>query len=169
MSGSAASATPFATVNPGGNFGGSPTLQSGQSIPGAQHWQARADVPKSDGSPISANRSHTRRRFRMRVAGAYEVINFARKHCISRAQAERVIRRARGSRERAGDLHANKKGMPSGLTQPCKEAPDAQGHPNRDASRWCGDGCVNCELTCTGTIPAMYQGPRLRARDAGKL
>jgi hypothetical protein len=37
----------------------------------------------------------------MRVAGAYEVINFARKHCISRAQAERIIARARGSHERA--------------------------------------------------------------------
>ena len=28
-------------MNPGGNFGGSPTLQSGQGMPGAPHWQAR--------------------------------------------------------------------------------------------------------------------------------
>jgi hypothetical protein len=35
------------------------------------------------------------------VAGAYEVSNFARKHGISREQAERIIARARGSQERA--------------------------------------------------------------------
>jgi len=35
------------------------------------------------------------------VAGAHEVSNFARKHGISRAQAERIITRARGSHERA--------------------------------------------------------------------
>jgi hypothetical protein len=50
---------------------------------------------------MSENRPYRRRRFLSRVAGAYEVIIFARKHCISRAQAERIITRARGSRERA--------------------------------------------------------------------
>jgi hypothetical protein len=50
---------------------------------------------------MSDTRSHTRRRFRRRVAGAYEASNFARKHGISREQAERIIARARGSHERA--------------------------------------------------------------------
>jgi hypothetical protein len=36
--------------------------------------------------------------------GAYEVRYFARKHGISRAQAERIIRRARGNRQRANAL-----------------------------------------------------------------
>ena len=35
---------------------------------------------------------------------AYEVSYFARKHGISRAQAERIIGRARGSRQRANAL-----------------------------------------------------------------
>ena len=47
------------------------------------------------------NRPYRRRRFRRLVAGSYEVSNFARKHGISRAQAEKMITRARGSRERA--------------------------------------------------------------------
>jgi Protein of unknown function (DUF3606) len=51
--------------------------------------------------------SNTRRkRDRSRVAGGevYEVSYFARKHGISRAQAERIISRARGSRQRATAL-----------------------------------------------------------------
>jgi len=51
--------------------------------------------------------SNTRRkRERSRVAGGevYEVSYFARKHGISRAQAERIIRRARGSRQRANAI-----------------------------------------------------------------
>src|SRR5262245_43318975 len=52
-------------------------------------------------SYMSQHRSQTRRRFRRRVAGAHEASNFARKHGISRAQAERIITRARGSHERA--------------------------------------------------------------------
>jgi hypothetical protein len=35
---------------------------------------------------------------------AYKVSHFARKHGISRAQLERIVRRARGSRERANAL-----------------------------------------------------------------
>jgi hypothetical protein len=50
---------------------------------------------------VSDNKPYRRRLFRSRVAGAYEVSNFARKHRISRAQAERMITRARGSHERA--------------------------------------------------------------------
>ena len=50
---------------------------------------------------MSDSRSYRRRRFRRLVAGAYEVSNFARKHGISRAQAEKIITRARGSHERA--------------------------------------------------------------------
>jgi len=40
------------------------------------------------------------------VAGGevYKVSYFARKHSISRAQAERIIRRARGSRQRANAI-----------------------------------------------------------------
>ena len=51
--------------------------------------------------------SNTRRkRDRCRMAGGevYEVSYFARKHGISRAQAERIIRRARGSRQRANAI-----------------------------------------------------------------
>jgi len=51
--------------------------------------------------------SNTRRkRDRSRVAGGevYKVSYFARKHSISRAQAERIIRRARGSRQRANAI-----------------------------------------------------------------
>jgi hypothetical protein len=42
------------------------------------------------------NRDHSRE--------AYEVSYFARKHGISRTQAERIIRRARGNRLRANAL-----------------------------------------------------------------
>jgi hypothetical protein len=43
---------------------------------------------------------------RRRIAGgeAYEVGYFARKHRISKDQAEKIIRQARGSRERANAL-----------------------------------------------------------------
>ena len=61
----------------------------------ANSWRRQKESLMSD------NRSGRRRRFRSRVAGAYEVINFARKHSISRVQAERIITRARGSYERA--------------------------------------------------------------------
>jgi len=47
---------------------------------------------------VSDNRSRRRRRYSSR---AYEVSNFARRHRISRQQAERIITRARGNRERA--------------------------------------------------------------------
>jgi hypothetical protein len=52
------------------------------------------------------NRSYRGRRSRSRAAAgdAYEASYFARKHGISRAQAERIIRRARGSRLRANAL-----------------------------------------------------------------
>ena len=55
---------------------------------------------------MSDNRSNRRRRDRSRVAGgeAYEVSYFARKHGISHAQAERIIGRARGNRQRANAL-----------------------------------------------------------------
>jgi hypothetical protein len=52
---------------------------------------------------VLENRSYRGRRSR-RAAGAYEASYFARKHGISRAQAERIIRRARGSRLRANAL-----------------------------------------------------------------
>ena len=41
---------------------------------------------------------------RMYRRKAYEVGYFARKHGISRAQAERIIGRARGSRQRANAI-----------------------------------------------------------------
>ena len=50
---------------------------------------------------MSDNRPYRRRRLRRLVAGAYEVSNFARKHGISRVQAERIITRARGSHQGA--------------------------------------------------------------------
>ena len=52
------------------------------------------------------NRPYRRRPGRSRVAGgqAYEVSYFARKHGISYAQAERIIERARGNRQRANAL-----------------------------------------------------------------
>jgi uncharacterized protein DUF3606 len=55
---------------------------------------------------MSDIRPYRRKRDRRRVAGgdAYEVSYFARKHGISREQAERIIGRARGSRERANAL-----------------------------------------------------------------
>ncbi len=53
---------------------------------------------------MSHSRSRLRRRPRSRVAEAYEVGYFARKHSISHAQAERIIRRARGNRARANAL-----------------------------------------------------------------
>ena len=43
---------------------------------------------------------------RMYRRRAYEVSYFARKHGISHAQAERIIGRARGSRQRANALCA---------------------------------------------------------------
>jgi hypothetical protein len=52
-------------------------------------------------SSVSENGLNRGRRSHGRVAGAKEVSNFARKHRISREQAERIIRRARGNRERA--------------------------------------------------------------------
>jgi len=54
------------------------------------------------------NRSSRGKRDRSRIAlgEAYEVGYFARKHRISRGQAEKIIRQARGSRERANALAA---------------------------------------------------------------
>jgi hypothetical protein len=49
-------------------------------------------------------RSYRRRRGRAAGGEAYEVNYFARKHGISHAEAERIIMRARGSRERANAL-----------------------------------------------------------------
>jgi len=40
----------------------------------------------------------------MAAGEAYNVSYFARRHAISRAQAERIIRRARGNRARANAL-----------------------------------------------------------------
>jgi hypothetical protein len=55
---------------------------------------------------MSGKRSYRRRRSCSRVASgnAYEVSYFARKHGISPAQAERIIGRARGNRQRANAL-----------------------------------------------------------------
>jgi Protein of unknown function (DUF3606) len=55
---------------------------------------------------MSGKRSNRRRRNRSRVASgqAYEVTYFARKHGITRAQAERIIGRARGNRQLANAL-----------------------------------------------------------------
>ena len=56
--------------------------------------------------PMFGYRSYRGHRGRSRAAGrdVYEVSYFARKHGISRAQAERIIRRAHGSRQRANAL-----------------------------------------------------------------
>jgi len=43
-------------------------------------------------------------RKRIALGEAYEVSYFARKHGLSRGQAEKIIKRARGSRERANAL-----------------------------------------------------------------
>ena len=51
--------------------------------------------------------SDTRRnrtRSRMTSSESYQVSYFARKHGISRAQAERIVRRARGSRQLANAI-----------------------------------------------------------------
>jgi hypothetical protein len=54
---------------------------------------------------VSDNRSYRRNRGRTVAAGeAYNVSYFARRHAISHAQAERIIRRARGNRARANAL-----------------------------------------------------------------
>jgi len=52
------------------------------------------------------NRLRRGKRDRNRIAAgeAYEVGYFARKHRISKDQAEKIIRQARGSRERANAL-----------------------------------------------------------------
>src|SRR5262245_62051483 len=50
-----------------------------------------------------------------------------------------------------------------------EEAPDAQRHPDHDPDRRCGGGDLGSEVTRTSTVPAMYQGPWLRARITGKL
>jgi len=47
-----------------------------------------------------------RDRERIALGEAYEVNYFARKHGLSRGQAENIIKRARGSRERANALAA---------------------------------------------------------------
>ena len=47
-----------------------------------------------------------RDRERIALGEAYEVNYFARKHGLSRGQAEKIIKRARGSRERANALAA---------------------------------------------------------------
>jgi len=53
---------------------------------------------------MSDNRSYQRRRARVAGGRPYEVSNFARKHRVSHAQAERIIRRARGNPQRANAL-----------------------------------------------------------------
>ena len=53
---------------------------------------------------MSYNRSFRGNRRRMAAGEAYNVSYFARRHAISRAQAERIIRRARGNRARANAL-----------------------------------------------------------------
>jgi len=55
-------------------------------------------------SSMSDRRSYRRNRSRVAAGKAYEVSYFARKHGISRAQAERIIGRAHGSRQRANAL-----------------------------------------------------------------
>jgi Protein of unknown function (DUF3606) len=55
---------------------------------------------------MADNKSRRGKRDRNRIAvgEAYEVAYFARKHRIRKGQAERIIRQARGSRERANAL-----------------------------------------------------------------
>jgi Protein of unknown function (DUF3606) len=57
---------------------------------------------------MADNKSMRGKRDRSRIAAgeAYEVGYFARKHRISRGQAEKIIKQARGSRERANALAA---------------------------------------------------------------
>jgi len=53
---------------------------------------------------MSNHRSYRRRRGLVAGGEPYKVSYFARKHGISRVQAERIIMRARGSRQRANAL-----------------------------------------------------------------
>ena len=55
---------------------------------------------------MADNKSKRGKQDRRRVASGepYEIGYFARKHGISRAQAEKIIKNARGSRERANAL-----------------------------------------------------------------
>jgi hypothetical protein len=55
---------------------------------------------------MADNKSRRGKQDRRRVAlgEVYEVNYFARKHGISKAQAEKIIKQARGSRERANAL-----------------------------------------------------------------
>ena len=46
------------------------------------------------------------RRRRYRLAGVFEVSYFAQKHGISREQAERILKRARGNRQLASAIYA---------------------------------------------------------------
>jgi hypothetical protein len=55
-------------------------------------------------SSVPDNRSYRRNRRRMTTGEAYNVSYFARRHAISHAEAERIIRRARGNRARANAL-----------------------------------------------------------------
>ena len=52
------------------------------------------------------NKSKRGARDRSRVAGgeAYEVNYFARKHALSRSDAEKIIKQARGNREKANEI-----------------------------------------------------------------
>jgi hypothetical protein len=55
---------------------------------------------------MADNKSKRGKRDRSRIAlsEAYEVNYFARKHGLSRVQAEKIIKQAHGSRERANAL-----------------------------------------------------------------
>jgi hypothetical protein len=55
---------------------------------------------------MADNKSRRGKKDRNRIAGgeAYEIGYFARKHRISKDRAEKIIRQARGSRERANAL-----------------------------------------------------------------
>jgi hypothetical protein len=57
---------------------------------------------------MADNKSRRGKQDRRRIASgqAYEVGYFARKHGISKARAEKIIKDARGSRERANALAA---------------------------------------------------------------
>jgi hypothetical protein len=57
---------------------------------------------------MADNKSRRGKQDRRGVASgeAYEVGYFARKHGISKAEAEKIIKQARGSRERANTLAA---------------------------------------------------------------
>jgi Protein of unknown function (DUF3606) len=54
----------------------------------------------------SKSKRGKRDRERIALGEAYEVNYFARKHGLSRGQAEKIIKQARGSRERANALAA---------------------------------------------------------------